>query len=71
MVLVLSLCDDHQMNMFWFDPIYRTDQPTSKPCIIREPCATLLGVSSDVENQHPDSSFTFSDIRFDLIDSTY
>jgi cellulose 1,4-beta-cellobiosidase len=70
MVLVLSHCDDHQMNMFWFYSIYPTDQPASKSCIIIESCVALSGVSSDVESQHPNSSVTFSDIGFDPIDST-
>jgi cellulose 1,4-beta-cellobiosidase len=58
------------MDMFWLDSIYPADKPASKPCIIRRLCASSE-VSSDVENQHPDSSVTFSDIRFGPIDSTY
>jgi cellulose 1,4-beta-cellobiosidase len=70
MVLVLSHWDDHQVNMFWLDLIYSTDQPESQPSVKRESCSTSSGVSSDVESQHPDSSVTFSDIILDPIDST-
>jgi hypothetical protein len=70
MVLVLSLCDDHQMNMFWFYSIYPTDKLANNPCIIKGLCTTSSEISSNVESQHPDSSVTFLDIRFDPIDST-
>jgi cellulose 1,4-beta-cellobiosidase len=71
MVLVLSLWDDHQVNMLWLDSIYPTDQPASQPGVKRGPCATSSGAPDDVESQHPDASVTFSDIRFGPIDSTY
>jgi cellulose 1,4-beta-cellobiosidase len=70
MVLVLSLWDDHDVNMLWLDSDYPTDQPTSKPGVARGSCATTSGKPSDVETNHPDSSVTFSNIRFGEIGST-
>jgi cellulose 1,4-beta-cellobiosidase len=70
-VLVLSLWDDHSVNMLWFDSVYPTDESASKPGIERGPCPTSSGVPADVESQSPDASVVFSNIRFGPIDSTY
>merc|ERR1711998_807606 len=58
-VLVMSLWDDHEVNMLWLDSIYPTDgsQPGSK----RGSCAITSGVPKDVESKHPDSKVIFSD----------
>merc|ERR1711988_1244772 len=70
MVLVLSLWDDHDVNMLWLDSNYPTDQPASKPGVARGTCATTSGKPSDVETNHPDASVTFSNIRYGEIGST-
>jgi cellulose 1,4-beta-cellobiosidase len=70
MVLVLSLWDDHDVNMLWLDSDYPTDQPTSKPGVARGSCSTTSGKPSDVETNHADASVTFSNIRFGEIGST-
>nr|BAF57342.1 putative glycosyl hydrolase family7 [uncultured symbiotic protist of Hodotermopsis sjoestedti] len=69
-VLVLSLWDDHDVNMLWLDSIYPTDSG-SKAGADRGPCATSSGVPKDVESNYASASVTFSDIKFGPIDSTY
>nr|BAF57377.1 putative glycosyl hydrolase family7 [uncultured symbiotic protist of Neotermes koshunensis] len=68
-VLVLSLWDDHDVNMLWLDSVYPTN--SNKPGADRGPCKTSSGVPSDVESQNADSTVKYSDIRFGAIDSTY
>merc|ERR1711998_507726 len=67
-VLVMSLWDDHEVNMLWLDSIYPTDgqQAGSK----RGTCSIDSGVPADVESQHPDSKVIFSDIKFGPLGST-
>nr|BAF57343.1 putative glycosyl hydrolase family7 [uncultured symbiotic protist of Hodotermopsis sjoestedti] len=69
-VLVLSLWDDHSVNMLWLDSTYPTDS-AGKPGADRGPCAITSGDPKDVESQSPNASVTFSDIKFGPIDSTY
>ena len=71
MVLVMSLWDDHDVNMLWLDSDYPTDKPASAPGIARGTCPTSSGKPSDVESQHPDASVTFSNIKYGELDSTY
>jgi cellulose 1,4-beta-cellobiosidase len=70
MVLVLSLWDDHDVNMLWLDSDYPTDQPSSKPGVARGTCSKDSGKPSDVENNHGDASVTFSNIKYGEIGST-
>jgi cellulose 1,4-beta-cellobiosidase len=69
-VLVLSLWDDHDVNMLWLDSTYPTDK-AGQPGAERGPCSTSSGDPKDVESQTPDAQVIFSDIRFGPIDSTY
>ncbi|KAG6859261.1 hypothetical protein C0995_010195 [Termitomyces sp. Mi166 len=71
MVLVLSIWDDHTANMLWLDSNYPVDANASTPGVARGSCPTSSGVPSDVENQHPDASVTYSNIRVGDIGSTY
>ena len=71
MVLVMSLWDDHAAQMLWLDSDYPTTQPASDPGVHRGPCPTSSGVPADVENQYPNSSVRFSNVKFGAIDSTY
>jgi cellulose 1,4-beta-cellobiosidase len=70
MVLVLSLWDDHSANMLWLDGDYPPTESASLPGVARGPCATTSGVPADVESQSPNSSVTFSNIKFGDIGST-
>ena len=71
MVLVLSLWADHGANMLWLDSDYPVNKSASIPGVARGSCATLSGIPSDLESQSPDSSVTFSNIKFGDIGSTY
>lgn len=71
MVLVLSIWDDHTVNMLWLDSDYPTDADASKPGIARGTCATTSGSPSDIENNSPNASVVYSNIRFGDLDSTY
>eukprot|EP01065_Artemidia_motanka_P047223 TRINITY_DN733_c0_g2_i3.p2 TRINITY_DN733_c0_g2~~TRINITY_DN733_c0_g2_i3.p2 ORF type:complete len:461 (+),score=175.73 TRINITY_DN733_c0_g2_i3:89-1471(+) len=71
MVLVMSLWDDHAVNMLWLDSDYPTDQPATKPGVARGPCSTSSGKPSDVEKNHPDASVTYGNIRYGEIGSTF
>lgn len=71
MVLVLSIWDDHAVNMLWLDSDYPTDADPSKPGVSRGTCSKDSGKPEDVESQHPDAHVIFSNIKFGDIDSTY
>ncbi|KAF5349083.1 hypothetical protein D9756_009420 [Leucocoprinus leucothites] len=71
MVLVLSVWDDHAVNMLWLDSNYPTDADPSTPGIARGTCSTSSGAPQDVESQSPNASVTYSNIRFGDIGSTY
>ncbi len=71
MVLVLSVWDDHAVNMLWLDSNYPTDADASKPGIARGTCATSSGKPTDVESQSPNASVTYSNIKFGDIGTTY
>jgi len=71
MVLVLSVWDDHAVNMLWLDSNYPTTADASKPGIARGTCPTTSGVPTDVESQSPNASVTYSNIKFGDIGSTY
>ncbi len=70
MVLVMSLWDDHEVNMLWLDSDYPLDKDPSTPGVARGPCSTDSGKPSDVENNHPNSSVTYSNIRYGELGST-
>nr|BAF57468.1 putative glycosyl hydrolase family7 [uncultured symbiotic protist of Cryptocercus punctulatus] len=70
-VLVLSLWDDHSVNMLWLDSTYPTNASPGALGVERGDCAITSGVPADVESQSADASVTFSDIKFGPIDSTY
>merc|ERR1711976_1004191 len=67
-VLVMSLWDDHDVNMLWLDSIYPTDgsQPGSK----RGSCAITSGVPKEVESTQANANVKFSDIKVGPIGST-
>nr|CAM98445.1 cellulose 1,4-beta-cellobiosidase [Phialemonium thermophilum] len=69
MVLVLSVWDDHAVNMLWLDSTYPTD--STKPGAARGDCPITSGVPADVESQAPNSNVIYSNIRFGPINSTY
>jgi len=68
MVLVMSIWDDHDVNMLWLDSTYPTDgkQPGSH----RGTCSITSGSPKDVEKNAANSHVTYSNIRFGEIGST-
>ena len=71
MVLVMSLWDDHAVDMLWLDSDYPPDKSPSSPGVSRGSCSTSSGKPADVESQYPDSSVTYSNIKYGELDSTY
>lgn len=71
MVLVMSLWDDHAVNMLWLDSDYPLNKPASAPGVARGTCSTSSGKPADVERQYPNASVTFSNIKSGELDSTY
>jgi cellulose 1,4-beta-cellobiosidase len=70
-VLVMSLWDDHAVNMLWLDSTFPTDKDPEQPGIARGTCSIDSGKPEDVETNNPDSQVTFSKIRFGPIGSTF
>merc|ERR1711998_527836 len=70
MVLVLSLWDDHDVNMLWLDSDYPTNKSPSTPGVARGTCSTSSGKPADVESQHPDAYVTYFNIRYGEIGTT-
>jgi len=68
-VLVMSLWDDHYVNMLWLDSTYPTD--STKKTDIRGPCAIDSGVPADVEKSNADAKVVFSDVRYGPIGTTF
>ncbi|KIM22435.1 carbohydrate-binding module family 1 protein [Serendipita vermifera MAFF 305830] len=70
-VLVMSIWDDHEANLLWLDSNYPTDGDPSTPGVARGTCPTDSGVPAEVEVEVPNSSVTYSNIKFGPIGSTY
>ncbi|TRM70190.1 glycoside hydrolase family 7 protein [Schizophyllum amplum] len=70
-VLVMSIWDDHAVNMLWLDSDYPLDKDASEPGVSRGPCGTDTGVPTDVESESPDATVIYSSIKFGDIGSTY
>jgi cellulose 1,4-beta-cellobiosidase len=71
MVLVLSVWDDHAVNMLWLDSTYPTDADPSQPGIARGTCSTSSGAPTDVESNAANSQVIYSNIKFGDIGTTY
>lgn len=69
MVLVLSLWDDHAVDMLWLDSTYPVNSTSLGAA--RGTCSTSSGVPSDVETNDPNSSVTFSNIKIGPLGSTF
>ncbi|PSN61977.1 exoglucanase-like protein 1 precursor [Corynespora cassiicola Philippines] len=70
-VLVMSLWDDHAVNMLWLDSTYPTDKDPETPGVGRGTCSTDSGKPEDVEANSPGSTVIFSNIKFGPIGSTF
>jgi cellulose 1,4-beta-cellobiosidase len=69
MVLVMSVWDDHAVNMLWLDSTYPTD--STKPGAARGSCPITSGVPAEVEAQVPNSNVIYSNIKVGPINSTF
>ncbi|KAI8684263.1 Glucanase [Fusarium keratoplasticum] len=69
MVLVMSLWHDHYANMLWLDSTYPKGSKT--PGSARGSCPEDSGVPATLEKEVPNSSVSFSNIKFGPIGSTY
>ena len=71
MVLVLSIWDDYAVDMLWLDAPYPPTKDASAPGVTRGTCSATSGAPTDVEKNSPNSSVTFSAIKWGPINSTY
>jgi cellulose 1,4-beta-cellobiosidase len=69
MVLVMSVWDDHEVNMLWLDSTFPTD--STNPGAARGTCPTTSGKPTDVESQQANATVTYSNIKVGDLDSTY
>lgn len=70
-VLVMSLWDDHTVNMLWLDSSYPTDKDATTPGVARGTCGTDSGAPTDVETNSPGATVIYSNIKFGPIGSTF
>jgi len=74
MVLAMSLWDDHEANMLWLDSDYPVgcdpSTPTDHGCH-RGPCPVDSGVPDEVEQNYPDASVMYGNLRVGDLDTTY
>ncbi|KAL0953573.1 hypothetical protein HGRIS_004789 [Hohenbuehelia grisea] len=71
MALVLSIWDDHDVNMLWLDSNYPLDKDASTPGVARGTCSTSSGKPTDVETNAANSQVIYSNIKYGDIGSTY
>ena len=71
MVLVMSLWDDHAVNMLWLDSNYPATESATTPGVVRGTCTSDSGLPADVEAKYPGSSVTYSNIKFGDIGTTF
>ena len=71
MVLVMSLWDDHDVNMLWLDSDFPLTKDRNSPGVQRGPCSTSSGKPTDVESKNPNSSVMYSNIKVGPIGSTF
>ena len=69
MVLVMSLWDDHDVDMLWLDSTYPAN--ATGPGAARGSCGTDSGEPADVEANQADAYVTFSAIKVGTINSTF
>jgi hypothetical protein len=70
-VLVLSMWDDHDAGMLWLDSNYPLDKDPSTPGVNRGPCPEDSGDPVDMEENYPDATVKYYNVKFGTIGSTY
>ena len=71
MVLVMSLWDDHAVDMLWLDSTYPPTKSPTAPGVARGSCSTDSGKPEDVESRYPSASVTYFNIKSGELGSTY
>jgi len=71
MVLVMSVWDDHDVNMLWLDAPYPPTKDASAPGVARGTCAPDSGAPATVETASASASVTYSNIKWGPINSTF
>jgi cellulose 1,4-beta-cellobiosidase len=71
MVFVMSLWDDHSVDMLWLDSVFPVGSDPNVPGNKRGPCPPDSGIPSDVETAYPNAQVVFSNVKYGDIDSTY
>ncbi|KAG0651551.1 1,4-beta-cellobiohydrolase [Hyphodiscus hymeniophilus] len=71
MVLVMSIWDDHAVDMLWLDAPYPPTASPSAPGVTRGACSPSSGAPTDVEKNSPGASVIYSNIKWGPINSTY
>lgn len=71
MVLVMSLWDDHAVDMLWLDSDYPTTSDPTTPGVARGNCSTTSGQPTDVETNSANAYVIYSNIKTGPIGSTF
>jgi len=70
-VLVMSLWDDHDVNMLWLDSDFPVDANPSDPGVGRGSCSRDSGKPSDMESNHGDATVKYFNIKIGPLGSTF
>jgi len=71
LVLVMSLWDDHDVNMLWLDSVYPPAEKPYPPGALRGPCSPDSGKPDTIEKEFSDAYVTYSNIKTGPFGSTY
>ena len=63
--------DDHDANMLWLDSDYPLDKDPSTTGVNRGTCPTVSGDPVDMEENYPDATVKYFNVKFGTIGSTY
>jgi len=70
-VLVMSLWDDHDVNMLWLDSDFPVDANPSDPGVSRGSCSRDSGDPTDMEANHGSSTVKYFNIKIGPLGSTF
>merc|ERR1712198_135137 len=70
-VLVMSLWDDHDVNMLWLDSDYPLDKDPSDPGVSRGSCSRDSGDPTDMEANHGSATVKYFNIKIGPLGSTF
>ena len=70
-VLVMSLWDDHDVNMLWLDSDFPVGASPSDPGVSRGSCSRDSGKPSDMESNHGDATVKYFNIKIGPLGSTF